>query len=218
MSTSKSIDDGSQDVERWQVPLLTDNDCSSDVSVSVSKPVTAKQIEKIQKQAYQEAFDEGYKNGLDSGNSTATEKNSNNVYALENMVTNLSEPLKKLDTEVEEQLLNLVVLITKQIIRRELKIDQGQIVSVIREAVSLLPLASRNIEVRIHPDDHGLVMEKLSQDAKENQKITFTADPSLNRGDCFVVTDSSQIDASIESRLNAIIANMLGGERDQDLD
>ena len=215
MNISKIDLDDAEDVERWQVPLLND-DAGSDVSITESKPVTAKQIENIQKEAYKEAYDAGYTKGLDAGNAKALEQHHVSINALENIVSNLSQPLKELDTDVEEQLLNLVILITKQIIRRELKIDQGQIVSVIREAVSLLPLVSRNIEVRIHPDDLGLVMDKLSLESKENQNIKFTADPSLIRGDCFVVTESSQIDASIESRLNALIANMLGGERDED--
>ena len=216
MNTSKIDSEEVEDVERWQVPLLSSIDASSDVSIAESKPVTAKQIENIQKEAYKEAYEVGFKKGLEAGDAKALEQHHANIHALENIVSNLSQPLIELDGEVEEQLLNLVVLITKQIIRRELKIDQGQIVSVIREAVSLLPLVSRNIDVRIHPEDLGLVMDKLSQESKENQTIKFTADPSLNRGDCYVITESSQIDASIESRLNAIIANMLGGERDED--
>jgi len=216
MNTSKVIFEETEEVERWQVPSLTSDEVGVNVNISDSKPVTAKQIENIQKAAYEEAYEAGFKKGLDNGNASATEQNGINTKALEMIVSNLAEPLKQLDAEVEEQLLNLVILITKQIIRRELKTDHGQIVSVIREAVSLLPLVSRNLEVRIHPDDLGLVMDKLAQDSKENQKINFTADPLLNRGDCLVVTDSSQIDASIENRLNAIIANILGGQRDQD--
>ena len=216
MNTSKIDNDDAEDVERWQVPLLSSMDASSDVSIAESKPVTAKQIENIQKEAYKEAYDVGHKKGFEAGDAKALEQHHANIHALENIVSNLSQPLKVLDGDVEDQLLNLVVLITKQIIRRELKIDQGQIVSVIREAVSLLPLVSRNIDVRIHPEDLNLVMNKLSQESKENQTIKFTADPSLNRGDCYVITESSQINASIESRLNAIIANMLGSERDED--
>jgi len=216
MNTSKTNIEDTQDVERWQVPSLSHDENGSDICISQSRPVTAKQIENIQKEAYKEAYDAGFEKGLQNGNASALEQTQTNIKSLETILSNLAEPLKQLDADVEEQLLNLVILITKQIVRRELKMDHGQIVSVIREAISLLPLVSRNIDVRIHPDDLGLVMDKLGQDTKQNQKIDFTADPSLNRGDCLVVTDSSRIDASIEYRLNAIIANMLGGERDDD--
>ena len=36
------------------------------------------------------------------------------------------------------------------------------------------------------------------------------------RGGCKVLTDTSQIDASVESRLNAVIASVLGGQRKAD--
>jgi flagellar biosynthesis/type III secretory pathway protein FliH len=38
----------------------------------------------------------------------------------------------------------------------------------------------------------------------------------LVRGDCRVETESSYIDASIEARLSAIAANMLGDDRRHD--
>jgi flagellar assembly protein FliH len=36
------------------------------------------------------------------------------------------------------------------------------------------------------------------------------------RGDCRVVTENSRVDATIENRLAAIMANTLGGEREED--
>jgi flagellar assembly protein FliH len=41
-------------------------------------------------------------------------------------------------------------------------------------------------------------------------------DPVLARGGCKVLTDTSQIDASLETRLTAILATVLGGERSHD--
>jgi len=41
-------------------------------------------------------------------------------------------------------------------------------------------------------------------------------DPTLARGGCKVETDTSQIDASMESRIAEIAAEVLGGERRDD--
>ena len=38
----------------------------------------------------------------------------------------------------------------------------------------------------------------------------------LSRGGCRVSTDTSRIDATVENRVNAVIAEVLGGERDVD--
>jgi flagellar assembly protein FliH len=41
-------------------------------------------------------------------------------------------------------------------------------------------------------------------------------DPVCARGGCKVLTGSSQVDATLESRLAALINSLLGGERDVD--
>jgi flagellar assembly protein FliH len=38
-------------------------------------------------------------------------------------------------------------------------------------------------------------------------------DPTLTRGGCLVRSENSQIDARVESRVNAIVSGMLGEER-----
>ncbi len=41
-------------------------------------------------------------------------------------------------------------------------------------------------------------------------------DPTLTRGGCRVETNTSSIDASVERRLGAVIAKVLGDERKED--
>jgi len=43
----------------------------------------------------------------------------------------------------------------RQLIRREVKLDPGQIVGVVREALGILPISARNIRVVLHPEDAG---------------------------------------------------------------
>ena len=54
----------------------------------------------------------------------------------------------------------------------------------------------------------------MDPDDQSGWKIN--ADPFLSRGGCRVLTNSSRIDATVETRLNAVIASVLGGERTQD--
>jgi len=62
---------------------------------------------------------------------------------LVNLLESLSEPFKYLDEEVEKELVKLAIGIATQLIRREIKLDPGQIVGVVREAINVLPLASQ---------------------------------------------------------------------------
>jgi flagellar assembly protein FliH len=42
---------------------------------------------------------------------------------------------------------------------------------------------------------------------------TIIEDPTMSRAGCIVRTEHSQIDARLDSRINAVIANTLGDER-----
>jgi len=62
-----------------------------------------------------------------------------------------------LDEEVEKELILLVTGIATQIIRREIKMDPGQIIAAVREAIKVLPLSSQKISLYLHPEDADLV-------------------------------------------------------------
>ncbi|MGB5352011.1 MAG: FliH/SctL family protein, partial [Woeseia sp.] len=95
---------------------------------------------------------------------------------------------------------------------RELKLDPGHIVGVVREAVGLLPIASRDVRVHLHPDDATLIREVLS--APDGDRAwTVIEDPLIDRGGCRVTTEASQINAENQTRLNAVIAAVVGDER-----
>ncbi len=173
--------------------------------------LTAGQIEQVQRQAYEEGFALGRREGLAAGQ---TELHAQ-VQRLDQMMRALSMPFEKLDQQVEQELLLLTTTLLRQLVRRELKSDPGQIVAVVREAMASLPVASRNARLYLHPEDAVLVRDALAiSDAERPWRIM--EDPVLTRGGCRVVTDTSSIDASVETRLAILIATVLGGVRDSD--
>ncbi|QPK65397.1 flagellar assembly protein FliH [Methylomonas sp. LL1] len=209
---------------------------SENVEVAQATQVlTVEQIEAMQKQAYDEAFElgrqqgfeQGHKQGFEQGEKQGLEAGTKKGYAesqhllqkqvseLSSLLGALAEPFKSLDDEVENELVKLVIAIASQIIRREIKLDPGQIVGVIREAVNVLPLASQHITLSLHPEDAELVRSVLKLD--ENPPPWKLQDnPLVTRGGCTVETEISTVDASLEKRLASVIATVLGGERQQD--
>jgi flagellar assembly protein FliH len=121
-------------------------------------------------------------------------------------------PLRNLDNLVEKELLALVIAIVKQLVRREVKSDPNLIVGVVREALSVLPVSSRNVRLLLHPEDAELIREVYALGDSE-VGWQLIEDPVINRGGCKVVTDTSQVDASLESRLASLIAPLLAGAR-----
>lgn len=134
------------------------------------------------------------------------------VARLDSILKLLARPLEELDAEVEQQLTLLAVTVGKQILRRELRTDPAQIIAVIRESVARLPAAAREIRVRLHPEDAAVVRENLCEPSAK-RVWSIVEDPALTRGGCLVRTDTSQVDARFDSRLNAIVSVALGDER-----
>ncbi len=67
----------------------------------------------------------------------------------------------------------------------------------------------------LNPEDAGLIRQVFDVTDKE-LGWTIMEDPVMARGGCKVLTETSQIDATLESRLAALVAPLLGGERDED--
>ena len=173
--------------------------------------MTARQLEEIHEQARQE----GLQQGLREGRETGLQEIQQRVRVLEQVLQTLDRPLQELDDAVEQQLAQLAMLVARQLVRRELKTDPDQVIGVVREALAALPVAARDVQLALHPEDAEIVREALSLHQGE-QSIHIIDDPVQSRGGCRLLTRTSQIDASVESRLNAVIANVLGGQRQND--
>jgi len=173
--------------------------------------LTAQRIEQLQQQAYQEGFEQGREEGRAAG----LEEVKAQAERLSAVCELMAHPLEELDEVVENQLLRLVTVIAQQMIRRELKSSPGEIIAVVRETLALLPVASREVRVHLNPDDAAIVREVLAPPEGE-RGWTIIEDPVITAGGCRVLTDMSRVDATVESRLQALVNGLLGGERQND--
>ena len=111
------------------------------------------------------------------------------------------------------------MIVAKQVVRRELHTDQGEIVSIVREAMNALPSSTRKIILNIHPEDAELVRNAFSlsqQDETDEARWKVVEDPMISRGGCIISSENSRVDATVEARLNRVISTLLGGERKSD--
>lgn len=212
----------------WQLPNVSVNSAAMDLANSqkdAHQPLsvlTVDEIEAMQKQAYDEAFaqgkQEGYSQGFNEGSKQGYDENvqllQKQATAFVSLMEALSQPFKTLDAEVEKELVKLAISIATQIIRREIKLDPGQVVAAVREAIKVLPLSSQKISLHLHPEDIELVRSALSLDDM-SPAWRIVEDPLITHGGCKVNTEVSYIDATVENRLAAVIAILLGDERGQ---
>jgi flagellar assembly protein FliH len=172
------------------------------------KMATVGGLADLQAEAYKEAFDQGLAEGREAGQREVRAQ----VERLAGMFYDLAKPFDALDEEVERELLTLAMALARQIVRRELKADPTQIIGIIREAIAALPVAAREVRVHLHPEDAGVVRQHLAPTESE-RAWTLVEDPVMARGGCQVTTATSRIDARLETRLGAILSELLGTER-----
>ena len=178
--------------------------------------MTAAQIEVLQKQAYDEAYQQGLEAGRKDGREAGMEEMRMAVQRLEQIVHALAEPLADVDKQVEEEMAALSVAVARQLIRRELQANPDEVVAVVREALATLPSSARRIKIFLHPDDSSLIRDTMSITNNGDQVWQVIEDPVLTRGGCRVEADHSRIDATVEKRLNSVIAELFGGARNSD--
>lgn len=216
-SSSKDKQAGTGQVMQWLPPDMSGGNVGTPRNLQPpGAPPTAGDLEKLQKQAYEEGFEEGKKAGFEFGHKEGLAQAKRDIQHytahLDKLLSHFEQPLRELDDQVEKELLSLVIAIVKQLLRREVKSDPNLIVGVVREALSVLPVSSSNIRLLLHPEDAELIREVYALGDNE-VGWSLIEDPVINRGGCKVVTDTSQIDGTLESRLTALIAPLLAGAR-----
>lgn len=204
---SRVIDGKMSAYERWELPVVEGRDAFNSL-----KPMTAEKLEAIHKEAHREGFEQGHREGLEA----AQKEVAAQMQRFNQIMRALSEPLAAADEQVEQELVALSMAVARQIIRRELQSDPEQVVGVVREAMAELPSSARNIRIFLHPDDASLVREALNTEEDETAPWKIVEDMVLTRGGCRVESDTSRVDASVEKRLNAIVAELMGGSRAED--
>ncbi len=184
----------------WNVPAI-------DAPQGTGLP-TAAGLEAVQKEAYDEAWAKGHADGVAAGEKAVAER----IRRLDELLNAFAEPFEQLDERVEKQLVELAMVVVKQLFRREVRIDPTHVIGVVREAIQLLPSTSDNVRLHLNPDDAALVRESLAPSDGE-PAWTIVEDPLISRGGCKVTTDNSQVDATTEARLEAAISAVMGDER-----
>ena len=201
-------------VQRWSMPEVGGGPVITRTREEKQSPPAPNTVD-VLRQALQEAEARGYQEGLARAQveSQATlDALAARVKQLDTILQLLGQPLAQLDADVEKELLHLALVVGKQLARRELRLDPTQVIGIIRESLSQLPAAARDIRVHLHPEDAATVRERLAEPTSE-RAWAIAEDPTLTRGGCVVRTEMSQVDVRLESRISAVIANVLGEER-----
>lgn len=182
----------------------------------VLKLPTAGEIESIRKQAEQTGFEEGYANGMQEAKEHMEEEYANELKERlakwDSILDLMHKPFKEIDQSIIDEMLHLVTTLTHHLVHRELTTQPDEIIAIMREALKALPSSSRKVFVHLNAKDKQLV-ETALVGQMQGHETQIIEDPTLNRGDCIIETETSRVDSRLDKRLDDIFSQFLGKER-----
>jgi flagellar assembly protein FliH len=111
-------------------------------------------------------------------------------------------------SEAEPEVIRLVLAIAKRVIRREIAADQRIVVDTVRE--SLRRLGGRAVaRVRANPAEMPALNEAWNELTSVAREIEFIADEGVSPGGCIVESRQGEIDAQVETQVEAVAAQFL---------
>jgi flagellar assembly protein FliH len=161
--------------------------------------------EEGEKQGYQAGFEKGQAEGLEQGKVTIDEQN----LQWQSLIERLHVPLKKLDDNVEYQLVRLAMTLAEKIAQCEVKTNSQIILQTLKRGVAALPISEQSLTISLHPDDLNFVQEVYSSEFCAKKQWDLQGDPTLLRGDCQIITKTSSIDHCFESHIKNILQKFL---------
>ncbi|MFA7680415.1 MAG: FliH/SctL family protein [Pigmentiphaga sp.] len=149
------------------------------------------------------AFEEGYQKGHEQGLQEARQDLSH----LAELARQLSQTQQALEAGLAPRVVDLALLIARQVVARELAQDPALILEVARQAMAQLSGHSSQRVLKLHPQDFALLHQQLGNELGQ-AGWQLQADPSLTRGGCRIHSTDTEVDATLETRWQRTLATV----------
>lgn len=194
--------------------------------------MTAEEMQAIFDTAEKDGFEQGHKEGFNKGNAEGYEAGRQQglmemraqlvaeQQRFHKLANALLDPINEQDNDVELLLLDVICTLTQSVVQRELLTDSSHIISLVKSAVQVLPIGSKNIRVCLNPDDLASVEAYA---AEQQLGWHFFGDGELLPGGCRIETPESRVDFSVSSRLQTVLEQFISkqlasGDSDEEED
>lgn len=181
--------------QRWEPTALDE----VDVEVQHVKLPTAEALEDIHRQAHQEGYDLGYSEGQAAGYEQGAAKAEEEFLHMKELLASVEDAIKQFGKSTSEELLNLSLEISKQILRQSLKVRPELLLPIVRNVMESIPQHSQHPHLHLHPEDAALVKTYMQNEiALGGWKVV--EDQRIARGGCRIETTAAEIDATLANR------------------
>lgn len=162
-------------------------------------------------QIHEEARNEGYREGLAAGEAAGYEagmaRARTEAEHLAQLAGNFTQALASLDQNIADAVLDLALTVARQVLQQQLDIRPESILSVIRSALTSLPLHHGTINLLTHPEDARLIREQMGHQLNQSG-WHLIEDQTMERGGCLVRAGTSEVDATFATRWRRVLESL----------
>lgn len=179
-------------------------------ATGAGNPALAQALAQAREAGHAQGYAEGLEQGLAEGRQRAAAQLATDGAQFTVLLDSLAAPLASVEQELLDSVLQLACALARQVVRRELTAVPARIGELVREGVAALPPAARQISVHLNPLDLDLV-RSMAPRGRTDTRWELVADAGLSRGGCRISTESSEVDLTLETRLNEVFARLMEG-------
>ncbi len=186
---------------RNEEPVPDKGSPSPAVAVMPAGP-SPEELEKLEQDAYDRGFAEGRQQ---------TEESFAGIFRTFSETVDALNGLRgRIVRESRDDILNLAMMVAKQIIHREVAQDRTILARFVAEAVKGIT-EQEDIVICLNPEDCRIVSDNrhLYLEGIAEQQVTIKPDESVPVGGCIVDTPTGMVDARLETQLAEIYRNLM---------
>lgn len=173
-------------------------------------PDPAKVMAEMMHATRQEGYQEGYRDGMNALESFKQTFADEMTAQIGDLLQAMGQQFDVLHREMAQALATTAIQIARQVVRNEIATQPDLITKVANEALDALVLSARHITLRVHPEDHALVVHGAA-DLLKARGARVIPDENMIRGGCVIESDIGSVDATVATRWTRAVA-MLGQE------
>ena len=158
-------------------------------------------------QKVREAYAEGMRKGFEAGKAQFDASVAQAGDALQAAAEAVRQARQAFIDSLTPQVLDLATAIAARVLQREAAIDRGLVLRTVERALEHLA-NHEHVTVRLNPADLEAVKTRrveLLENMDGVAKLTVVADESVTPGGCVASSNLMEVDARIESQLDAIL-------------
>jgi flagellar assembly protein FliH len=155
----------------------------------------------------QQAFERGREQGFAEAAQIAEQVRGQHAAQIGIVLGELRGRFAELESSAADAVITLAFSIARQVLRFETSVRADAVLPAVREALTLVMDQHAAPRVVLHPDDLDLVRDSLDADGRL-KGAAFIADPAIERGGCRVETPHGDIDATLATRWQRVLADL----------